>query len=127
MAVILVVDDDADVVEAVSMVLAAEGHQVAAATGAGEALALARALRPVLTLVDWRLPGVDTRGLIAALGAHTRVALCTAADAAADLAHAAGADRVLAKPFAIEELLALVRWAVGEGERQREGEEARER
>ena len=111
MPVVLIVDDDVDIVDAVSVVLQDEGHEVLAATTADEALAIVRTRSPCLTLVDYHMPGVDPAALVAGLrreGAGS-IILCTASDAGASLVQRAGADGLLAKPFAVEDLLALLR------------------
>ncbi|MFH0901663.1 MAG: response regulator [Pseudomonadota bacterium] len=114
------IDDDADVVEAIAMVLAEEGYQVVAGTSHDEAVGLALAHRPAVVLVDYRMPGVDVSNLVASLrlaSPRAMLALCTAADVPETLARQVGADLALPKPFTIEELLALVRRAAAGGDR----------
>lgn len=109
-ACILVVDDDADVVESVVMVLCDEGFDVVSAQTAADALAHARARRPSVILVDYHIPDTDTADLIARLKREVprgSIVLCTADDVAAVELY--GADLALRKPFAIDDLLALMR------------------
>jgi len=56
---ILVVDDDPDVREAVSMMLAAQGYQVVNAADGIEALANLRAEKPDLMILDLLMPKMD--------------------------------------------------------------------
>lgn len=109
MSVVLIVDDDPDVVEAMAMVLESEGYEVVSAADRDRALELAARRDPVLVIVDYRLPGVDPAELVAAIRAASvaKVALCTGAEGAEALGHATGADAVLSKPFSIEALLSL--------------------
>ncbi len=55
-ATILVVDDDPDIVEALTLVLKSESYQVEAATNAEEALEKVTAARPDLILLDVMMP-----------------------------------------------------------------------
>lgn len=60
MRTVLVVDDDADVLEAVAEVLALEGFGVQRARGGAAALDLLRTERaPAIVLLDARMDGVD--------------------------------------------------------------------
>jgi CheY-like chemotaxis protein len=56
---ILVVDDDAEVLGALGMLLRKEGHQVLAAENGETALRLAGAERPDIILLDLHLPGLS--------------------------------------------------------------------
>jgi DNA-binding response OmpR family regulator len=58
-AVILVVDDDVDTVNLLTMALWTEGFRVLSAHDGEQGLAIARAERPDLLLLDWKLPGRD--------------------------------------------------------------------
>jgi len=55
-ATILVVDDDPDIVESLTLVLKSESYQVEAATNAEEALEKVTAARPDLILLDVMMP-----------------------------------------------------------------------
>lgn len=59
MAKILVVDDDPDLVETVSMMLESRGHQVVPAYGGKEGLEKARAERPDAVVLDVMMPDKD--------------------------------------------------------------------
>src|SRR5207245_10051020 len=56
---ILVVDDDASILDTVTSILTAEGYQVMSAGGGEEALALVRSWHPTLVLLDMRMPVMD--------------------------------------------------------------------
>ena len=110
MAGVLIVDDDRDIVEAVTMALALEGHEAFATDDPDEAVTLVRRHGPGLALVDYLMPGVDVPVLIARLRRAAplmRVVLCTASPRAG-IVEDVGADQLLAKPFHIDELAALL-------------------
>ena len=56
---ILVVDDEKDIVELISLNLKREGHKVIAAHTGEEALELIKAHRPDLIVLDLLLPGIQ--------------------------------------------------------------------
>jgi len=58
-ATVLVVEDDLDIREVMGMVLEASGYQVFEAGDGAEALAVARAHRPGVILLDLMMPGMD--------------------------------------------------------------------
>jgi len=113
MTTILVVDDDRKLVEMLRRTLSYEGYQVLTAADGHEALALARARRPDMLVLDWMLPGLDGLGVLRALRGDdgTPVLMLTARDTVADrvVGLDSGADDYLVKPFAPAELLARVR------------------
>ena len=109
---ILVVDDDAAIRRVVAAVLADEGYTVAEAPDGGAALARARAAPPRLILLDMRMPGMDgwefARRYRRRPGPHARIICVTAAVDAAARGAQIGAVAALAKPFDLDELVALV-------------------
>ena len=115
---VLIVDDDPHVLESLHRSLEFEGYQVDLARDGAESLAVLAAAapeqRPDLVIMDLMMPGVD--GLEAcrrlrAAGDRVPVLMLTARDALGDRVTGldAGADDYLAKPFALEELLARLR------------------
>jgi CheY-like chemotaxis protein len=114
---VLVVDDDAatrDVVATALAELAEPPYEVATAPDAAAALRATATRPPDLVLLDLVLPGGDGGAVVAACrrrpGAPAPVVLMTAAAVALDAAAAElEAAAVLAKPFDLDELLALVR------------------
>ena len=59
MSKILIVDDDADIVEAMRLVLEKRGHKVTLAADGNEGLAKARAEKPEVIILDVMMPGLD--------------------------------------------------------------------
>ena len=59
MAKILIIDDDADIVEAMRLVLEKRGHKVDMAVDGNEGLAKARAGKPDAIILDVMMPGLD--------------------------------------------------------------------
>ncbi len=90
------------------------GFEVALASDGCEGLYRADTLSPDLIVLDLLMPGVDGIEVcrrLRARGDRTPVLVLTARDGVADRVEGleAGADDYLAKPFALEELLARVR------------------
>ncbi len=56
---ILIVDDDADIVEAMRLVLEKQGYQVSIAVDGNEGLAKARSEKPDAIILDVMMPGPD--------------------------------------------------------------------
>jgi two-component system chemotaxis response regulator CheY len=112
---ILVVDDDPSIVEVVSDILIAEGHEVVSAENGAEALAKANG--EALVLLDMRMPVLDGWGFarqFRAAGKRSPIVVMTAAENARSWADEIGADGYLAKPFEIDALIAAVeRYATG--------------
>jgi two-component system, OmpR family, response regulator MprA len=111
---ILVVDDDQAVRESLRRSLAFNGYEVDLATDGMEALAAISDRRPdavVLDVMMPRLDGVETCRRLRSSGDDLPVLVLTARDAVSDRVAGldAGADDYLAKPFALEELLARLR------------------
>src|SRR5207249_977670 len=112
--VILVVDDDRAVREALGRALTYEGYEVEEADDGGAALAAVERRAPDAVVLDIAMPGVDGLAVCKRLrqaGNRVPVLMLTARDAIGDRVAGldAGADDYLPKPFALEELLARVR------------------
>lgn len=110
---IVVVDDEADLREAVSDYLLAHGFTVSAADG-GAALRAIMAERPVdLVILDVRMPGEDGISIARDLRSRAPVSIImlTANRDIVDrvIGLEVGADDYLPKPFDLRELLARVR------------------
>ena len=109
---ILVVDDDPDILEAVCDILESEGYRVGRARNGVEALECIEAERPDLILLDLMMPVMDgaafSRTFRARYPAARIPVVVITADANPDRAGEVGADGFLAKPFDIEALLAEV-------------------
>lgn len=112
---LLVVDDDASLLLAVSETLRAEGYVVVTARRGREALVLVAERVPDLIISDIRMPGMDGFQLARSLRSapHTRlvpIVFLTAKDETADriAGFRSGIDAYITKPFEPEELVAVV-------------------
>jgi DNA-binding NarL/FixJ family response regulator len=112
---LLVVDDDASLLLAVSETLRAEGYIVVTARRGREALVLVAERVPDLIISDIRMPGMDGFQLARSLRSapHTRlvpIVFLTAKDDTADriAGFRSGIDAYITKPFEPEELVAVV-------------------
>jgi len=124
---ILVVDDEAAVLDAVDRALRLDGYDTELAADGQEALDALAAGAPdalVLDLLMPRVDGLEVCRRLRAAGDRTPVLMLTARDALPDRVRGldAGADDYLVKPFALEELLArlraLLRRSGGVGEQE---------
>ncbi|MES2170092.1 MAG: response regulator [Actinomycetota bacterium] len=110
---ILVVDDDAQILKALRINLAARGYEVALARSGPEALDVAVRVKPDLVILDLGLPGFSGTQVIEGLRGWTEVPILVVSGRSdsADKVDAldAGADDFVTKPFVIDELLARVR------------------
>lgn len=113
---ILVVDDEPQIVRALSVNLKALGYQVDAAASGEDALRRAGQHRPDAVILDLGLPGIDGVEVIEGLRGWTTVPILvlTVREREADKIAAldAGADDYVTKPFGMGELLARLRAAV---------------
>jgi DNA-binding response OmpR family regulator len=105
MARVLVVDDDADIVELVSLVLMRDGHVVERASTGYQAIELAERCEPDVVLLDIGLPDITGYDVARALRASPRgstmyIAALTGWGKVEDRARSdeAGFDRHLVKP-----------------------------
>ena len=111
---ILMVEDDVDLCAAVEIHLKQQGYIVDFAHTGADGLHFALQNAYDLILLDRMLPELDGVGVVSGLrkkGLNTPVLMLTALDGISDRVAGldAGADDYLAKPFAVEELLARVR------------------
>ena len=119
---ILVVDDEPNVLRALTVALEAHGYAITPAATGEQAVARAAAETCSLILLDLGLPGIDGLEVIRRVRTflpHTPIVVVSAFGeesvkvGALDL----GADDYIVKPFAFPELLARVRVALRHGER----------
>ncbi len=111
---ILVVDDDRSVRDTLRQSLTFNGYDVVQAADGDEAQTLIRRENPDLVIMDGVLPKVDGLEILRSLrgsGSEVLVLMLSQKTEVADRVAGldAGADDYLAKPFALEELLARVR------------------
>jgi len=111
---IVIADDEAAVCDSLSRTLRFEGYTVEIAADGAQALDLVRAVRPDGVILDVTMPvldGLETCRRLRAEGNLVPVLMLTARGSVSDRVAGldAGADDYLAKPFALQELLARVR------------------
>ena len=109
---ILVVDDEPNIADLLSVALRFEGYDVASAGTGSEALELARTYRPNLVMLDVMLPDFDGNEVSRRLrlqGDQVPIVFLTARDTVQDKVEGlALGDDYVTKPFSIEELMARV-------------------
>ena len=111
---VLVVDDEPNIVEVISMALRYEGFDVESAANGREALSEVTSFRPHLMVLDIMLPDMEGFEVARRLGAQ-RTALpilfLTARDTTEDKVRglSMGGDDYVTKPFSLEELVARIR------------------
>jgi DNA-binding response OmpR family regulator len=111
---ILLIEDDGDLIDLLSMHLTAEGFQVDAAADGEAGLRAFQAGQYGLVLLDWMLPtttGIDVLREIRTTDTRTPVLMLTARGEEADkvLGLELGCDDYLTKPFSIRELVARIK------------------
>jgi two-component system, OmpR family, response regulator len=111
---VLVVDDEVNIAELVSMALRYEGWDVRAAHTGSKAVAAAKDLKPDAVVLDMMLPDFDGLEVLRRMRAtqpDLPVVFLTARDAVEDriAGLTAGGDDYVTKPFSLEELVARLR------------------
>jgi DNA-binding response OmpR family regulator len=113
MARILVVDDDRQLIEVLSIALGDVGHEVKTAHDGLEGLDAVKSFRPALVIADVNMPRLDGFQMCKRLrdaGDATPVVLLTSRDGEIDetLGLELGADDYVTKPFAMRVLVARI-------------------
>ena len=111
---ILVVDDEPNIVDVISMALRFQDFEVASAGNGADAIAQVSAFKPHLIVLDVMLPDMEGFDVARRIGAqHARVPIIylTARDATEDKIRglSLGGDDYVTKPFSLEELVARIR------------------
>jgi two-component system OmpR family response regulator len=111
---VLVVDDEVNIAELVSMALRYEGWEVSAAHTGSKAVSTARTFRPDAVVLDVMLPDFDGLEVLRRMRTSDPdlpVVFLTARDAVEDRVAGltAGGDDYVTKPFSLEELVARLR------------------
>jgi two-component system OmpR family response regulator len=111
---VLVVDDESNITDLVSMALRYEGFEVETAATGRDAIRMVERFRPQLVVLDVMLPDVDGFAVTERLkSARMKVPILflTARDAVEDKVRGLtlGGDDYVTKPFSLEELVARVR------------------
>ncbi|MFT4648599.1 MAG: DNA-binding response OmpR family regulator, partial [Glaciecola sp.] len=119
---ILIIEDDADIVELMQYNLAKDGFKVRIARDGEAGIHEARRYRPDLILLDLMMPGLDGLEVCRRIRrdvdlAGTPIVMVTAKSEESDVVAGLelGADDYLAKPFSPRELLARVRAVLRRG------------
>jgi two-component system OmpR family response regulator len=111
---ILVVDDEPNIVDVVSMALRYQGFAVESASDGAGAIAAVSSFKPHLMVLDIMLPdmeGFDVAKRLGAQRARLPIVFLTARDATEDKVRGLtmGGDDYVTKPFSLEELVARIR------------------
>jgi two-component system OmpR family response regulator len=111
---VLVVDDEVNIAELISMALRYEGFEVATAHTGSKAVTAAKTFRPDSVVLDMMLPDFDGMEVLRRLRgdqSDVPVLFLTARDAVEDRVAGltAGGDDYVTKPFSLEEVVARLR------------------
>jgi two-component system, OmpR family, response regulator len=111
---VLVVDDEPNIVEVISMALRYQGFEVETAVTGREAVAAVTRFKPHLMVLDVMLPdmeGFDVAERLGAQRAGVPIVFLTARDSTEDKVRGltGGGDDYVTKPFSLEELVARIR------------------
>ena len=110
---ILVVDDEESIRDTVQAYLTRDGFEVRTAADGQTALAVARAFRPALIVLDIMLPGMDGLEVLRRLrqesGVYVLMLTAKAGETDKIVGLTVGADDYLTKPFSPRELVARVK------------------
>jgi two-component system OmpR family response regulator len=111
---VLVVDDEPNIVDVISMALRFEGFTVDSAGSGADAIAAVAANKPQVMVLDVMLPdfdGFEVARRLASARTGIPILFLTARDATEDIVHGLtlGGDDYMTKPFSLEELIARIR------------------
>jgi two-component system OmpR family response regulator len=111
---ILVVDDEPNILDVLSMALRFQGFEIETAATGEQALAAAGSFKPQLMVLDIMLPDMEGFEVARRLGAQRAeipIIFLTARDATEDKIRglSIGGDDYVTKPFSLEELVARIR------------------
>ena len=111
---VLVVDDEPNIVDVISMALRFQGFEVESAGTGTDALAAVATFKPQLIVLDVMLPdmaGFDVANRLGAQRSRVPIIFLTARDATEDKIRGLtlGGDDYVTKPFSLEELVARIR------------------
>jgi len=114
---VLVVDDNTAMLKIVSRVISGRGYRVITATNVADAIAALDAARPPVVILDVNLGPEDGLEVLRKAkeypGVSTVVLSGTAEGRILDRARSLGADRIMGKPFSIEEIMDFLKSVLG--------------
>ena len=118
---LLVVDDEPNILELLSVSLRFSGFEVHTASNGQQALTSARAVKPDLLVLDVMMPELDGFEVVRRLrgeGSRAPVLFLTAKDATEDKVRGLtlGGDDYVTKPFSLEEVVARIRAVLRRGD-----------
>jgi two-component system, OmpR family, response regulator len=118
---LLVVDDEPNILELLSVSLRFSGFEVHTASNGQQAVTLARRLKPDLLVLDVMMPELDGFEVVRRLrgeGSRAPVVFLTAKDATEDKVRGLtlGGDDYVTKPFSLEEVVARIRAVLRRGD-----------
>ncbi len=115
-ALILIIEDDAEISQFLQTSLKASGYLTISATTMMSAKSLLLNHKPALVILDLNLPDGDGRDFISHVRVHSDIPILVLSARQSELEKVAcfdlGADDYLAKPFGVNELLARVKVAL---------------
>lgn len=113
---IIIIDDDPDIRDVLSLTLTEEGYEVLEAKDGAEGLSLIKDKSPNLVIVDYNMPKMDGPTMVAAvkkdiLLSHLPIIMLTGKSDVSDKVSGinAGADDYMVKPFEPQELCARLK------------------
>jgi DNA-binding response OmpR family regulator len=111
---ILVIDDDFDILEPISLILEEEGYLVETMAKGEQSIKKVKEFKPDLVLLDMLLSGSDGRKICVRLknGSKSKqipIVMMSAHPGAEGEAKKSGADGFIAKPFETKELINIVK------------------
>ena len=118
---LLVVDDEPNILELLSVSLRFSGFEVHTASNGQQALTRARSLKPDLLVLDVMMPELDGFEVVRRLrgeGSRAPVLFLTAKDGTEDKVRGLtlGGDDYVTKPFSLEEVVARIRAVLRRGD-----------
>ena len=111
---ILIIDDDPDILEPLSLLLEGEGYRVETTTQADQTYGKVEKFRPSVILLDILMSGVDGRTICRKLKEKKAtkqipIIMMSAHPTAQADSNGCGADDFIAKPFDLDTLLTMVK------------------
>ncbi|WP_425619307.1 response regulator transcription factor [Anatilimnocola sp. NA78] len=116
---ILLVDDDAEIIDAMRYALESKGYQILVARDGNQGLAMAESDLPNLVILDMMMPKRSGFLVLEKLNrtreSNTKVIMITANEGSRHKAYAEmlGVDEYLRKPFAMDKLIEAVQRQIG--------------